>query len=135
MIEVLEYKANSEKYPDTFGYMSLGSFTTVENNVSYFSFVTMKCLYLGKEFELILLNSIFTGELLVLGNLDNLPGNFIANREEFMEELKSIFESKQDLILSECRLLPNSFIGYHQPDQDTTLTTNNYYGKNISITC
>ena len=130
MIEVLEYKANCEKYPDTFGYMSLGSLILGENNISCFSFVTLKCLYLGKEFELILLNSIFTRELLVLGNLDNLPGNFIANREEFMRELKSIIESKKDLISSESQDIK----WYHKYDQDTIFTLDNY-GKNTSITC
>lgn len=133
MIEVLEYKANNEKYPDTFGYMSLGSMTLEKKTSCYFTFITMKCLYLGKKFELILLNSFFTGELLVLGNLDNLPGNFIANREEFMRELKSIFESKKELILSESTLL-NSFIGYYQYNQDTKFTIDNS-GENTSITC
>lgn len=133
MIEVLEYKTSSEKYPDTFGYMSLGSMILEENNNSYFSFLTMKCLYLKKEFELILLNSFFTGELLVLGNLDNLPGNFIADREEFMKELKSIVESKKYLIFHDNWLETNRFIGYYQYDQDTEFTTDNH-GKNI-ITC
>ena len=132
MIEVLKYKISSEKYPDTFGYMSLGSMILGENNIGYFSFITMKCLYLKKEFELILLNSFFIGELVVLGNLDNLPGNFIADRKEFMRELKSILESKKDLMFSDGWLGKN--IGHYQFDQDTKFTIDNY-GKNISITC
>lgn len=131
MIEVLEYKTSSGKYPDTFGYMSLGSMILEENDIGYFSFFTMKCLYLEKEFELILINSFFTKELLVLGNLDNLPGNFIADRKEFMRELKSIVESK---IYYDNWLVKDSLIGYYQYDKDTTLTTDNY-GKNTSITC
>ena len=133
MIEVLEYKESSEKYPDTFGYMSLGSMILEKHNVGYFSFLTMKCLYLKKEFELILLNSFFTGELLVLGNLDNLPGNFIADREEFMRELKSILESKKNLFFN-CWSEKINFIGSYQYDQDTEFTVDNY-GKNTSITC
>ena len=134
MIEVLEYKTSSEKYPDTFGYMSLGSMILEENNNGYFSFLTMKCLYLKKEFELILLNSFFTGEILVLGNLDNLPGNFIADREEFMRELKSIIEDEKSQIFYNSWLANNSFYEYYQYDQDTGFTVDNY-GKNTSITC
>ena len=131
MIEVLEYKENSEKFPDTFGYMSLGSIILEEYNISYFSLITMKCLYLKKEFELILLNPFFTRELLVLGNLDNLPGNFIADREEFMRELKSILESKKYIINS--WLEDNRFIGRYQTDIDTIYNIDNY-GKNTPIT-
>ena len=131
MIEVLEYKTSSEKYPDTFGYMSLGSMILEENDIGYFSFITMKCLYLKKEFELILLNSFFTRELIVLGNLDNLPGNFIADREEFMRELKSILESKKYIINS--WLEDNRFIGRYQTDIDTIYNIDNY-GKNTPIT-
>lgn len=131
MIEVLEYKENSEKFPDTFGYMSLGSIILEEYNICNFSFITMKCLYLKKEFELILLNPFFTRELLVLGNLDNLPGNFIADREEFMRELKSILESKKYIINS--WLEDNRFIGRYQTDIDTIYNIDNY-GKNTPIT-
>lgn len=134
MIVVLECKTSSGKYPDTFGYMSLGSMILEENNTGYFSFLTMKCLYLKKEFELILLNSFLTRELLVLGNLDNLPGNFIADRKEFMRELKSIVESNNYLIFHDNRLEKNGIIGYYQYDQDTKFTIDNYL-KNTSITC
>ena len=130
MIEVLEYKVTGEKYPDTFGYMSLGTMTLNKSKTYYFSFIRMKCLYLKKEFELILLNSFFTGEILVLGNLDNLPGNFIADREEFMRELKFIIEEKTQISW----LANNSFYEYYQYDQDTEFTVDNY-GKNTSITC
>ena len=144
MIEVLECKTSSEKYPDTFGYMSLGSMELGGNILCYYSFLTIKCLYLNKEFELILLSSFFTsGELLVLGNLDNLPGDFIADREEFMRELKSILESEKYHILEK-----NSLI-YNQYDQDMKFNIDNYgknslynqynhidnYGKNTSISC
>lgn len=130
MIEVLEYKVTCEKYPDTFGYMSLGTMTLNKSKTYYFSFIRMKCLYLKKEFELILLDSFFTGEILVLGNLDNLPGNFIADREEFMRELKFIIEEKTQISW----LINNSFYEYYQYDQDTEFTVDNY-GKNTSITC
>ena len=134
MIEVLEYKVTGEKYPDTFGYMSLGTMTLNKSKTYYFSFIRMKCLYLKKEFELILLNSFFTGEILVLGNLDNLPGDFIADREEFMRELKSIIEDEKSQIFYNSWLANNSFYEYYQYDQDTEFTVDNY-GKNTSITC
>lgn len=134
MIEVLEYKVTGEKYPDTFGYMSLGTMTLNKSKTYYFSFIRMKCLYLKKEFELILLNSFFTGEILVLGNLDNLPGDFIADREEFMRELKSIIEDEKSQIFYNSWLANNSFYEYYQYDQDTEVTVDNY-GKNTSITC
>lgn len=134
MIEVLEYKVTGEKYPDTFGYMSLGTMTLNKSKTYYFSFIRMKCLYLKKEFELILLNSFFTGEILVLGNLDNLPGDFIADREEFMRELKSIIEDEKSQIFYNSWLANNSFYEYYQYDQDTEFTVDNY-GKNTSMTC
>ena len=107
--------------------------TLNKSKTYYFSFIRMKCLYLKKEFELILLNSFFTGEILVLGNLDNLPGNFIADREEFMRELKFIIEEKTQLFYNSW-LANNSFYEYYQYDQDTEFTVDNY-GKNTSITC
>lgn len=100
MIEVLEYKPKNGKIPDTFGYMSLGS---ISGSYSFtFTELYLRCRYLEKEFEILLLNFFNTEDLLVLGNLDCLPGDFIVDRDGFLTELKGILESKLNLDVNDC---------------------------------
>lgn len=94
MIKVLENKLYDNESIDTFGYMSLGSIKLPEKTkYPFFRRLYLKCSYLEKEFDLILFNLFLSEEIMILGNLDCLPGNFIADKDKFHEELVNLILS------------------------------------------
>lgn len=97
MIKILEYKLYNDESIDTFGYISLGSIKLEKTKYPFFR-LYLKCSYLEKEFDLILINLFLSEEIIILGNLDCLPGNFIADNEEFHKELINSISSGDILL-------------------------------------
>ena len=139
MIKVLKNKLYDNESIDTFGYMSLGSIKLSEKTkYPIFRRLYLKCSYLEKEFDLILFNLFLSEEIIILGNLDCLPGNFIADKDKFHEELVNLilsgdilFNNVDDILYDEGLYFGIDSVGknmtYHY-DYDTSSTTNNTIG-------
>lgn len=95
MIEIIDFEDFKGKIPNTYGYISLGGFKLpdefkegVQND-----YYKATCKIDEKKVDLIIVQAgYFCNSVIVLGDLTNIPGNFLVDQEELYTALKNKME-------------------------------------------
>lgn len=92
MIEIIDFKDIQEQIPDTYGYISLGGFKFPdkfkESIYIQNGYYKATCKIGEKTVDLIIVQTgYFSDSAIVLGDLTNIPGEFLVDQEELYKAL------------------------------------------------
>lgn len=127
MIEIIDFEDFKGEIPNTYGYISLGGFKfpeefkkTVYIQSDYYK---ATCKVGGKIIDLIIAQTgYFCNSAIVLGDLTNIPGDFLIDQEELHVALRNkIEESAQRINIDQLS------IGWEDYQGTTTSTTVNNF--------
>lgn len=97
MIEIINFEDIQGQIPNTYGYFSLGGFKFPdkfkESIYIQSSYYKVKCKVGDKIVDLIVVQTgYFSDSAIVLGDLTNIPGDFLVDQEELYTALKDKIE-------------------------------------------
>lgn len=97
MIEVINFEDFKGQIPNTYGYISLGGFKLPdefkESVYIQSDYYKATCRVGEKEVDLIIAQTgYFSNSAIVLGDLTNIPGEFLVDQEELYKALKDKIE-------------------------------------------
>ena len=97
MIEIIDFKDIQGQIPNTYGYISLGGFKFPdkfkESIYIQSGYYKVTCKVGEKTIDLIVVQTgYFSDSAIVLGDLTNIPGEFLIDQEELYTSLKDKIE-------------------------------------------